>query len=80
MQFRTAISLILDGKNYLFEGIIKGEIIKEKRGESGFGYDPVFQPEGYDKTFAELGNDIKNKTLVADGAEGSIRKRGCRSR
>ena len=60
-QFRTAISLILDGKNYLFEGIIKGEIIKEKRGESGFGYDPVFQPEGYDKTFAELGNDIKNK-------------------
>ena len=48
-------------KNYLFEGIIKGEIIKEKRGESGFGYDPVFQPEGYDKTFAELGNDIKNK-------------------
>ena len=60
-QFRTAISLILDGKNYLFEGIIKGEIIKEKRGESGFGYDPVFKPEGYDKTFAELGNDIKNK-------------------
>ena len=60
-QFRTAISLILDGKNYLFEGVIKGEIIKEKRGESGFGYDPVFQPEGYDKTFAELGNDIKNK-------------------
>ena len=60
-QFRTAISLILDGKNYLFEGIIKGKIIKEKRGESGFGYDPVFQPEGYDKTFAELGNDIKNK-------------------
>jgi XTP/dITP diphosphohydrolase len=51
----------LDGKNYLFEGIIKGKIIKEKRGESGFGYDPVFQPEGYDKTFAELGNDIKNK-------------------
>lgn len=60
-QFRTAISLILDGKEYLFEGVIKGEIIKEKRGDSGFGYDPVFKPEGYDKTFAELGNDIKNK-------------------
>lgn len=60
-QFRTAISLILDGKEYLFEGVIKGEIIKEKRGGSGFGYDPVFMPEGYDRTFAELGNDIKNQ-------------------
>ena len=60
-QFRTAISLILDGKEYHFEGVIKGEIIKEKRGDSGFGYDPIFKPEGYDKTFAELGNDIKNK-------------------
>ena len=60
-QFRTAISLILDGKEYLFEGVIKGEIIREKRGDSGFGYDPVFKPEGYERTFAELGNDIKNK-------------------
>ena len=60
-QFRTAISLILDGKEYLFEGVIKGEKIKEKRGDSGFGYDPVFMPEGYDRTFAELGNDIKNQ-------------------
>lgn len=60
-QFRTAISLILDGKEYLFEGVIKGEIIKEKRGDSGFGYDSVFMPEGYDRTFAELGNDIKNQ-------------------
>ena len=60
-QFRTAISLILDGKEYLFEGVIKGEIIKEKHGDSGFGYDPVFMPEGYDRTFAELGNDIKNQ-------------------
>ena len=60
-QFRTAISLILDGKEYLFEGVITGEIIKEKRGDSGFGYDPVFMPEGYDRTFAELGNDIKNQ-------------------
>ena len=60
-QFRTAISLILDGKEYFFEGVIKGEIIKEKRGDSGFGYDPVFMPEGYDRTFAELGNDIKKQ-------------------
>ena len=60
-QFRTAISLILDGQEYLFEGVIKGKITKEKRGDSGFGYDPIFLPEGYDRTFAELGNDIKNK-------------------
>lgn len=60
-QFRTAICLIWDGKMHLFEGICKGEIIKEKRGGAGFGYDPIFVPEGYDKTFAELGNDIKNK-------------------
>ena len=43
------------------EGIVEGEITEEKKGESGFGYDPIFQPTGYDKTFAELGNDIKNK-------------------
>ena len=43
------------------EGIVKGEIIKEKRGSSGFGYDPIFVPEGYTKTFAELGNETKNK-------------------
>ena len=59
-QFRTAICLILDGEKHLFEGIVKGEIIREKRGGAGFGYDPVFVPEGYDLTFAELGNDIKN--------------------
>ncbi|WP_321439126.1 non-canonical purine NTP diphosphatase [uncultured Bacteroides sp.] len=60
-QFRTAVSLIIDNKQYLFEGIIKGNIIKEKRGNSGFGYDPIFVPEGYEQTFAELGNEIKNK-------------------
>ena len=46
---------------YLFEGKIEGEIITEKKGESGFGYDPIFVPDGYTQTFAELGNDIKNK-------------------
>ena len=59
-QFRTAICLIQEGKEYLFEGIVKGEIIGEKRGGAGFGYDPIFVPEGYEQTFAELGNDIKN--------------------
>ena len=59
-QFRTAICLIMGGEEHLFEGIVKGEIIGEKRGGSGFGYDPIFVPEGYDLTFAELGNDIKN--------------------
>lgn len=59
-QFRTAICLIMDDEQYLFEGICRGEIIKEKRGGAGFGYDPIFVPEGYTETFAELGNDIKN--------------------
>lgn len=59
-RFRTVIALLLDGKEYTFEGIVKGNIIEEKRGDSGFGYDPIFVPEGYDLTFAELGNDIKN--------------------
>lgn len=59
-QFRTAICLIMEGKEYQFEGIVKGEIIKEKRGGAGFGYDPIFTPEGHNLTFAELGNEIKN--------------------
>lgn len=60
-QFRTVICLILDGKRHLFEGVVRGEIIKEKRGGSGFGYDPIFMPEGHVKTFAEMGNETKNK-------------------
>ncbi len=60
-QFRTVISLIEKGEEKLFEGIVRGEITREKRGNSGFGYDPVFQPEGFDETFAELGSEIKNK-------------------
>lgn len=59
-QFRTAICLMMEGKEYQFEGIVKGKIIEEKRGGAGFGYDPIFVPEGYDLTFSELGNDIKN--------------------
>lgn len=60
-QFRTIISLIEKGEEKQFEGIVKGQIIQEKRGESGFGYDPIFQPDGYETTFAELGNEIKNR-------------------
>lgn len=64
-QFRTVIALIeqKDGKPvaHTFEGKIEGHISDEKRGTSGFGYDPIFVPEGYEQSFAELGNEIKNK-------------------
>ncbi len=60
-QFRTVISLIIEGKELLFEGVVKGIIIEDERGGKGFGYDPIFVPEGYNKTFAEMGMDIKNK-------------------
>ena len=53
-QFKTIIALNLEGNQHLFEGIIKGKIIKEKRGNKGFGYDPIFIPEGFSKTFAEM--------------------------
>lgn len=59
-RFRTVIALLLNGKQYVFEGIVNGEIIKEKRGSSGFGYDPIFIPNNHTQTFAEMGNDIKN--------------------
>lgn len=60
-RFRSVIALILDGEEYLFDGIVKGGIISEQKGSTGFGYDPIFQPDGYTKTFAELGSDIKNE-------------------
>lgn len=60
-RFRTVIALILEGKEYLFEGVVNGTIIKEKKGGSGFGYDPIFMPDTYAQTFAEMGNDIKNR-------------------
>lgn len=60
-QFRTVFALIIDGKEHLFEGIIKGEIISNRKGTSGFGYDPIFVPEGYTQTFAEMGNELKNQ-------------------
>lgn len=60
-QFRTVICLMEGEEIHLFEGIVKGEIIREKRGASGFGYDPVFVPEGHTETFAEMGAEEKNK-------------------
>ena len=60
-RFRTVIALILDDKTIIFDGICNGQIIREKRGGEGFGYDPIFQPDGYSKTFAELGVDVKNQ-------------------
>ncbi len=60
-QFRTVFALIVNGKEHYFEGIIKGEIIKVRKGTAGFGYDSIFVPEGYTQTFAELGNELKNK-------------------
>jgi len=60
-RFRTVIALILDKKEYLFEGIVNGKIIYEKRGTMGFGYDPVFVPEGNHLTFAEMDLTEKNK-------------------
>lgn len=59
-QFRTVIALVIEGLEYTFEGVCKGEIITEQRGNKGFGYDPIFLPEGYEKTFSELDSTIKN--------------------
>jgi XTP/dITP diphosphohydrolase len=59
-QFRTVIALIYNDKTYYFDGTVRGRIIDEKKGNGGFGYDPIFVPDGYDKTFAELGSDVKN--------------------
>jgi len=60
-QFKTVIALNCKGEQHLFTGIAKGTIIFEKKGNHGFGYDPIFQPENYSETFAELASEIKNK-------------------
>ena len=71
-QFRTVIALRCNGENHLFEGVIRGNIIREKRGSEGFGYDPIFMPEGYDKTFAELGSEVKNQISHRAVATGKL--------
>lgn len=59
-RFRTVIALILNGEEHLFEGIVEGEITRERSGAEGFGYDPVFRPTGYEQTFAEMPLELKN--------------------
>ncbi|TYR38165.1 RdgB/HAM1 family non-canonical purine NTP pyrophosphatase [Sphingobacterium phlebotomi] len=60
-RFRTVISLFLNGQQHFFEGVIEGHVIHERQGSGGFGYDPIFIPEGYDKTFAEMTLGEKNQ-------------------
>ena len=60
-QFRAIMALILDGKEHLFEGVVKGHITEKTSGSGGFGYDPVFVPDGYDQTFAEMAEAEKNR-------------------
>lgn len=60
-QFRTAICLIMDGEEYLFEGIVTGRIRENQQGDNGFGYDPIFEPEGLEKTFAQMNMEEKNQ-------------------
>ena len=59
-QFRTAMALILDGEEYLFEGVVRGEILTQECGDGGFGYDPLFAPEGRSESFAEMSAEEKN--------------------
>jgi XTP/dITP diphosphohydrolase len=60
-RFRTSIALVLDGQFHFFEGTVSGQILREPRGSGGFGYDPVFMPEGYEKSFAQLPLQVKNE-------------------
>lgn len=59
-RFKTVISLLLEGKEYFFEGSVEGQIMFDRRGDDGFGYDPVFVPDGYSQTFAEMTMELKN--------------------
>ncbi|WP_018358842.1 RdgB/HAM1 family non-canonical purine NTP pyrophosphatase [Porphyromonas levii] len=59
-RFRTVIALVLDGEKYYFEGEVKGEITEDLKGKDGFGYDPIFLPEGFNETFAEMSEEEKN--------------------
>ena len=60
-RFRTVITLILEGKEFQFKGIVDGEITTTEHGEKGFGYDPIFRPSGYKETFAEMSLELKNE-------------------
>lgn len=60
-QFRTVICLIFNHQEFVFEGVVKGTLLTEKNGISGFGYDPIFKPDGYEETFAQMPMELKNK-------------------
>lgn len=60
-RFRTVLALILNGEEFLFDGVVEGDIIEERTGDDGFGYDPIFKPNGYDQTFAQMSIDEKNQ-------------------
>lgn len=70
-RFRTVISLIIDGKETLFEGICEGHIILERKGNGGFGYDPVFQPKGYSTTFAEM--SLEEKAAISHRGRATVK-------
>ncbi len=70
-RFRTVIALILDGKEHYFEGIVDGEILTQNHGKGGFGYDPIFRPLGYDKSFAEM--ELNEKNEISHRARAAIK-------
>jgi len=70
-RFKTVISLVIDGKEHLFEGIVDGVILSEKRGADGFGYDPIFMPIGYNKSFAEM--DLSEKNTISHRARATYK-------
>ena len=59
-QFRTVIALIIEGEEFLFDGIVRGSIAEERKGTTGFGYDPIFVPDGYEESFAQMASEQKN--------------------
>ena len=59
-QFRTVIALIIEGEEFLFDGIVRGSIAEERKGTAGFGYDPIFVPDGYEESFAQMASEQKN--------------------
>ncbi|MEI6696521.1 MAG: non-canonical purine NTP diphosphatase [Bacteroidota bacterium] len=71
-RFRTVISLILDGKEYFFEGCVNGKILTEKHGNDGFGYDPIFMPDGFSISFAEMTLEQKNQISHRSLAVGKL--------
>ena len=73
-RFRTVIALLLDEQEHLFEGEVRGEILRERHGEGGFGYDPIFRPEGFTQSFAEMSLEDKNKISHRGQATEALRK------